>query len=77
MKIKINFEGRSPFESLQNGDEIEVEPGSTIADLLTRLQVKEAFHAFVIPFVNGDHKPLTYVFEDQDELKLFLPVSGG
>lgn len=77
MEIKVLFEGMPILEGLKSGDTVKVEEGETVSDLLLRYNVKKEFHDFVILFVNGEHQDVSYVFRDEDELKFFVPVSGG
>ena len=77
IKVKIFFEGPSVMDGIKSGDELEVESGTTVSDLLRRCDVQEEFQDFIIPFVNDEHAESSYVFKENDECKLFLPVSGG
>lgn len=77
MEIKVLFEGMPILEGLKSGDTVTVEEGETVSDLLLRYNVRKEFHDFVILLVNGEHQDVSYVFRDKDELKLFVPVSGG
>ena len=77
IKVKIFFEGPSVMDGVKSGDELEVEHGTTVSDLLGRCNVLEEFQAFIIPFVNDEHAEASYELEENDECKLFLPVSGG
>jgi molybdopterin converting factor small subunit len=39
--------------------------------------VRDEFLPFIIPFVNNEHAEAARVLQENDECKLFLPVSGG
>lgn len=77
MNIKVTFDGLTMIEGIKSGDIVQIEKGTTVKDLLYRIQVKEEFHPLVIPFVNEKPESLSYVFQDDDGITLFLPVSGG
>ncbi len=54
---------------------VEVEPGTTLADLYERLkippgEVKQAF-------INGRRVEPDYVLQENDEIGVFPPVAGG
>ncbi len=77
IEVRIQFSGTPVFEGLQSGDAVELEEGTTVAELFTRFGVKESFQQYVIPYVNEDPRDLDYVFQDGDVLRPFVPVSGG
>ena len=77
IKVKIFFEGPSVMDGVKSGDTLDVERGATVEDLIRRCDVREEFRAFILPFVNDEHAEPGRVLEENDELKLFLPVSGG
>ena len=77
IKVKIFFEGPSVMDGVKSGDELEVKSGTTVSDLMEKCDVREEFLPFIIPFVNNDHAEPGYVLQENDECKLFLPVSGG
>jgi len=77
IKVRIRYAGHSLFEGVDDGDVVEVEAGCTVADLLTRLGVEARFLDYVVPFVNDRPRERDHVLEDGDELRPFVPVSGG
>ncbi len=61
-------------------DEVELPPGSTVADLATLLaqrhpRLRDGPRA--VYAVNGDYAPADRTLEDGDEVALIPPVSGG
>ena len=76
MRVTLEFLGIR-LGGMKSGDDVEVGPDTTIADLLRRHDAPEQDRALVIPLVNGELKPASYVLEQGDRLKLFLPVAGG
>ena len=77
MKIKLSFVGYLEFKDVKSGDELELEAGTSVADLLTAHNVQKTHQRHIIPIVNGEEDRLSYVLQDRDELTLFLPVGGG
>jgi len=67
----------------QNGHEVVIEfgQGSTVLDLLNRLSsigsANEWDDMLLHVFVNQELKGMDYVLQDNDEINLHLPVSGG
>ncbi len=54
---------------------LEVEPGTTVKDLISRLKIPD--EEVKIFFVNGRIMELSYCFQDGDEAGLFPPIGGG
>jgi sulfur carrier protein ThiS len=76
MRVTLEFVGIR-LGGLKSGDDVEVSPETTIADLLFRHGAPEQDRALVLPLVNGKLEAGSYVLEQGDRLKLFLPVAGG
>lgn len=61
--------------------DLEVPPGSTINDVLERLEAQyprvKAYRPVVLTSVNEEYAPLHATIKDGDELAIFPPVSGG
>ena len=77
MKIKIKFSAILNLIGVTSGSEIEIKDGSTITDLLTLCQIKEAQHNYVISLVNGRNQRSSYTLCNGDSLNLLLPAGGG
>ena len=77
--MKINVELMGPLvDFLPDSDKgkatLTLNNGSSIADLLNKLQIKRK----VVVAVNGDEeKGLDHVLSDGDEVLVFTVVSGG
>jgi molybdopterin synthase catalytic subunit len=60
---------------------IDVPSGSTVSDVLERLESRfprmRAYRPIVLTSVNEEYAPLQSVVSDGDELAIFPPVSGG
>jgi len=54
---------------------LEVEPGTTVKDLVSRLKIPD--EEVKIFFVNGRIMELSYCFQDGDEAGFFPPIGGG
>jgi molybdopterin synthase sulfur carrier subunit len=54
---------------------LEVEPGSTLQDLVGRLKIPD--EEVKICFVNGRIMELSYCFQEGDEVGIFPPIGGG
>jgi len=62
---------------LESGDDVDVEPSTTIDALMSRHGTPEAERAIVLCLVNGKVERAGYTLAAGDRLKLFLPKSGG
>lgn len=71
------------LESFQSGHEVimELDQGSTVLDLLNRLSSigspDEWDDMLLHVFVNNELRGMDYVLQDNDEINLHLPISGG
>ena len=77
MKIELEFAAVLNVKDVRSGSVLEIEPGTTVTDLLNRLQIDVAYHKFVIPFVNGRKAKTGEALKDKDKVFLSLPVGGG
>ncbi len=77
MKIDIEFGALLNIEGMESGSYIEIMEGTTIADLLTKYNIKEEHQQYIILSVNGEQKRLSYVLQEDDSLSLYLPIGGG
>ena len=68
MKITVETGEEQPVE------EMELEAGSTIQNVLDRLSTH---YSFVITLIGDDPAPLDQELEDGDTLKIITVVSGG
>jgi sulfur carrier protein ThiS len=65
------------MDNVKNGDFVEIEAGASIGALLARCNVKGEQQKYVQVLVNGEKKRLSHILQENDELKLFLPIGGG
>lgn len=77
MKVWVRYSAVLNIEDVKNGNPVEVSPGTSITQLLIRCKVKEEHHRYLLVYVNGEKRGLSYVLRDNDQLQLFLPTGGG
>jgi molybdopterin converting factor small subunit len=65
------------MDSVRSGSFIEAEAGATIEEVLAKCNVKREQQKYVQVLVNGEKKSLSHALQENDELKLFLPIGGG
>mgnify|MGYP003603833817 CR=1 FL=1 len=77
MKIELEFAAVLNVKDVRSGSSLEIDEGTTVTDLLNRLQIDIAYHKFVIPFVNGRKTKTGDTLQNNDKVFLSLPVGGG
>ncbi|MDP6490342.1 MAG: hypothetical protein QGH42_12230 [Kiritimatiellia bacterium] len=77
MKIKLDFVAFLDVKGVTPGEELELDEGTTVADLMDRLQISREHQQHVIPVIAGLSRQLDYVLEDGDDLTLVLKAAGG
>jgi molybdopterin converting factor small subunit len=74
MKVKIKL-----FATLRNyGPEeqlAELPENATLLDAIKLLKLPETIP--LLRIVNGEHRQLTYLLKEGDEIALFPPIAGG
>ncbi len=77
IRLKMYASLRKHLPGTEIGEEvkIEVEQDSTIMDILDRYTIEESLAKII--FVNGIHKTVEYVLEENDLLVIFPPIGGG
>ena len=77
VRVKLFATLRDLFPHLGIGEPMEVEmpDGSTVADLIARLQIPR--NEVKLVYVGGRLKGDEYVLQDGDEVGIFPPVGGG
>ena len=77
MQISLTLHGnlRRYFDDRSETKEIEVEPGTTIQELIERLQIRRG--AIWLISVNGELKEASYTLSPGDDVRFFEPVTGG
>ena len=84
MKIKLLYFGR-PAENLKLRQELADIPNNTatLSDLLTGLRLRgeiwqhELSESRIRCAINQEFSPLTTRLQEQDEVAIFSPISGG
>lgn len=77
MKITIEYMGFFKIENVPSRSELEIEPGTTVTDLLDDLQVKKESRRYMIPLINRQRRGFETPLGDGDHLFLYFPVGGG
>ncbi len=74
LALFAKFSSRHPDGGGRGARPLQVDAGSTVADLVTRLGLAGEQR---ITFVNGRHAPDERALAEGDRLALFPPVAGG
>ena len=75
IKLFANFQEYLPAGSGKYNCFLEIEEGTTIQEILTRLGVPESMP--MITLVNGIHRGVEDSLHEGDVLSVFPPVAGG
>lgn len=75
VKLYANFQEYLPGGSERYSCTLELEEGTTIAQVLARLKIPESLP--MVPLVNGIHRKLEDPLQPGDVLSIFPPVAGG
>lgn len=77
MLIKLNYTGYLKFEGVETGTVLEVDEGTTVADLLTGFHVAPDQLRFLRLFVNDEKASPSHVLRDGEELTVIMQIGGG
>lgn len=77
MKILIEYMGFFKIKDVPSKSEIEVEPDTSIEELLDQLDVKKEHRKFMTPLVQRKRQKMDYQLQEGDQLFLYYPVGGG
>jgi sulfur carrier protein ThiS len=77
IEITVSFAGTIYIEKLERGGKVQVKNGTSIFVFLLEKGLNEQHLKLIIPVVNGDEKPLSYILQHNDKLNIFMPVGGG
>ena len=75
VKLFANFQEYLPPGSQKYGFTMDVEPGTTVGQVLEKLKISDSIP--MITLVNGLHRHLHEPLEPGDVLSVFPPVAGG
>ena len=75
--VTVSFTGLVDIKNFTSGSSLELEAGTTVSGLLSRLGIKEPHKKYLIVTVGGKTETLFYGLQNNDEVKLFLQVGGG
>lgn len=77
MKIKIEYTAIIKIDGLSNNSIIEINEGFSVSDLLDKYKIPKEHQKFIIPIINKEEKTLSDKLKENDNLFLYMPVSGG
>lgn len=77
ISVQLHFTGLIDIKNLLSGDYVNINEGSTLSDLLSRIGIRQEHKKYIIAMVNEKKEFLHYVLKNNDQIKLFLPVGGG
>ena len=77
MQITIEYMGFFRIEGVPNNSKLEIEPATTVTQLLDQLQVKPEHRTYLKPIVNRERRSFDYPLQDGDNLFLYFPIGGG
>ena len=75
VKLFANFQEYLPPGSEKYSCALELEEGTTIAQVLARLKIPESLP--MVPLVNGNYRKPEDPLQPGDVLSIFPPVAGG
>ena len=65
------------IDGVLNNSNLDIEPDTTVTQLLDQLQVKPEHRTYLKPIVNRQRRSFDYTLEDGDNLFLYFPIGGG
>lgn len=77
MQITIEYMGFFRIDGVPSNSVVEVEPDTTVSELLDRLDVKPEHRTYIRPIVNQTRRSFEYTLQDKDHLFLYFPIGGG
>lgn len=78
MRIKLSYTGYLKLKGASNGDTVEVPEGATLSDLMAQFGIPTHQQRHLIPFINREeHRKLTTLLHDGDEVTLVIQIGGG
>lgn len=77
IRLKLYASLRKYLPGTEIGEEVKIEVNqeSTIMDILNIYTIEESLTKII--FVNGVHKTVDYVLQENDLLVIFPPIGGG
>ncbi len=77
MKIVLEFPGFLQAGTLQSGETLELDAGTTVSQLLNSLGVSEDHQRHITPIINQEESRAEIELQPGDHLFLYIPVGGG
>jgi sulfur carrier protein ThiS len=77
MHVRVSFNAFLRPAGIKSGDIVEVAEGTTVTQLMSRLEIRPDHHRFVRPMINGEEQNIHTVLKPNDDIMLLLPIGGG
>jgi sulfur carrier protein ThiS len=77
MNIKLHYPAQMGIEGLKSGGDVEVRDKATVKEFLQGLNLTAEHVRYVLVYVNGEKRGMSYRLQHNDLVKLYLPVGGG
>jgi sulfur carrier protein ThiS len=77
MNVTLSYTGYLKFDGAKSGSTIEVEDGSSVADLLAGFHIPHEQHRFLTIFVNDEKADSRRMLQDGDQLMVIIQIGGG
>ena len=77
IRIYLEYAAVLDLHDLPNNSDLDMDKGSTAADVLRLGGVRDDQLRYVIPVINGAKRRIDTVLQDGDRLSLRLPLGGG
>ncbi len=77
MNIHLEYVAMLALPKVRSGESVDLPAGSTVTDLLNRLQLSSAHQRIVAVFVQDQRVHASRPLKDGDRIFLSLPIGGG
>jgi sulfur carrier protein ThiS len=77
MKIHLRYAAILKIEGFANDSEVEIDEGTSIADLLSAGRIREEQQPYLLCYLNGNKTQLSAILREGDALQLLIPAGGG
>ena len=77
INITVHFTGLVDVKNITSGSSVSIPAGTNVSGLLSILDIMEQHKRYLIVMINEKKETLFYILQNNDVVKLFLPVGGG
>ncbi len=77
IEVRVHFHGAIDRRGLAQDQRLQVEPGTTVDDLLRRIGYSGPQVRFIVAMRGGDRLHPRHPLADGDQLDLLAPAGGG